>query len=290
MKVGVVFPQQGIGTDPGAIREFAQTTQDLGYDHIVVTDHILGANTASRPNWRGPYSNKDSFYEPLVLLGHLASIAPKLEFATWVLVLPLRQTVLVAKQVATVDLLSRGKLRLGIGVGWNDVEFEAMGADFHNRGSRVEEQIEVMRALWTQESVTFKGRYHKITDAGLNPLPVQRPIPIWFGGRDDRVMKRAARMGAGWIPLMPPDDNARKTIAKFHECVRKEGRDPAEFGLDNWVSIAGLSPEQWAKQALAWKEIGGTHVCLNTMRAGLPSPQAHINAVRQFKEALKGVL
>ena len=289
MRLGAIFPQTEIGADPIAVRDYAQAAESLGYDHLVAFDHVVGANAASRPGWRGAYQHTDMFHEPFVLLGYLAGFTRKIELSTAIVILPQRQTVLVAKQAAEVDVLSGGRLRLGIGIGWNDVEFEALGEDFHNRGRRSEEQIEVLRALWTQELVTYEGRWHKITDAGLNPLPVQRPIPLWFGGYADPVLRRIARFGDGWIPLFRPDDNARATIAKLGDYARQEGREPGDIGIESWVSIRNRRPEEWVKDVAAWKDLGATHIAVSTMRAGLSSPDGHIDAIRRFKEALAGV-
>ena len=208
MRFGVVFPQLEIGADPVAVRDYAQAAESLGYQHLLVYDHVLGANAGSRPGWRGSYRHTDMFHEPFVLFGYLGGVTTTLELVTGVLILPQRQTALVAKQVAEVDVLTGGRLRLGIGTGWNAVEYEALSEDFHNRGLRSEEQIEVMRALWTRELVSYEGRWHKITDAGLNPLPVQRPVPVWFGGMDERVLRRTARMGDGWFPQFQPSEPA----------------------------------------------------------------------------------
>ena len=289
MRVGVVFPQTEIGTDPMAVRDYAQAAESLGYDHLVAFDHVLGANTASRPGWSGAYQHTDAFYEPFVLFGYLAGITKSMELVTGIVIIPQRQTALVAKQAAAVDVLSGGRLRLGIGTGWNDVEYEALGENFHNRGRRSEEQIEVMRALWTQELVTYEGRWHKITDAGINPLPVQRPIPIWFGGRADQVLRRIARLGDGWFPLFRPDDSGRALIEKMRSYARQEGRDPSTIGIESWVSIRNRSPEEWSKDVSTWKELGATHISVNTMGAGLSSPDGHIDAIRRFKEAVAAV-
>jgi probable F420-dependent oxidoreductase len=286
MRFGVVFPQTEIGTDPAAIRDFAQAAEDLGYEHILAYDHVLGANPASRPGWRAPYSYQDSFHEPFVLFGYLAGLTKRIELVTGILILPQRQTVLVAKQAAALDVLSGGRLRLGIGIGWNPVEYEALGANFNNRGRRSEEQIEVMRKLWTQELVTYEGRWHKITDAGLNPLPIQRPIPIWFGGGDDRALRRLARLGDGWLPLLAPDDACRKAIEKIHSYAREAGRDPKKIGIEGRIMFAQRSKEQWAKEIQAWNELGATHVTVNTMKAGLGSPSDHMEAIGRVKAAI----
>ncbi len=290
MRVGVVFPQTEIGADPGAVREYAQAAESMGYDHILSFDHVIGANTANRPDWGSRYALRDSFHEPFVLYGFLAGVTQRVELVTGIVILPQRQTVLVAKQAAAVDVLSRGRLRLGIGIGWNHVEYEALGEDFQNRGRRSEEQIEVLRALWTQESVKFEGRWHSIPDAGLNPLPVQRPIPVWFGGNAEQTLKRVGRMGDGWFPQFAPDDAGRARIERMRGYASEAGRDPDSIGIERWVSIANSSEEEWVMNALAWKELGATHISVNTMRAGLSSPDAHVDAIRRFKEAVAGAL
>jgi probable F420-dependent oxidoreductase len=285
MRFGVVFPQTEIGTDATAIRDFAQTAEELGYHHILAYDHVLGANPASRPGWRPPYTYRDLFHEPFVLFGYLAGITRRIELTTGVIILPQRQTVLVAKQAAALDVLSGGRLRLGVGIGWNPVEYEALGENFHNRGRRSEEQIEVMRLLWTNELVTYQGRWHKITDAGLNPLPVQRPIPIWFGGSDDRALGRLARLGDGWFPLFNPDDKCRAAIEKIRSYARATGRDPSTIGVEGRIAVGQGSPDDWLKELEAWKELGATHLSVNTMKAGFTSPAEHIDAIRRFHEA-----
>ena len=289
MKFGVVFPQAEIGVDPIAIRDFAQAVESLGYDHLMAHEHVLGANAVSRPGWRGAYQHTDAFHEPFVLFGFLAGATERIELATGIVILPQRQTVLVAKQAAALDVLSGGRLRLGIGIGWNDVEFEALGENFHDRGRRSEEQVQVMRALWTQELVTFEGRWHKITDAGLNPLPVQRPIPLWFGGTADPVLRRIARMGDGWTTTWRPDERGRAAVDKLRSYVRQEGRELTDVGVESWVAIANRTPEEWVEEVTGWTEIGATHLCVNTLKAGLSSPDGHIEALRRFREATKGL-
>ena len=219
MKLGVVFPQIEIGADPGAVRAYGQAVEQIGYHHILAYEHVVGANTASRPNWRGPYDIDSVFHEPFVLFGYLAGLTERIEFATGIVILPQRQTVLVAKQAAALDVLCGGRLRLGIGIGWNAVEYEALGTDFHNRGRRCEEQVALLRALWTERAVTFDGTWHRVTDAGIKPLPVQRPIPLWFGGGDERVLRRIARLADGWMPQFEPDDR-RPRAAGPHAGLR----------------------------------------------------------------------
>ena len=282
MRLGVVFPQTEIGSDRVVIKDYAQAAEELGYSHILAYDHVIGANLASRPGWQPPYSHLDTFHEPLVLYGYLAGLTKTIELTTGIIILPQRQTVLVAKQAATIDVLSSGRLRFGIGIGWNPVEYEALGQDFKNRGQRSEEQVELLRQLWTRELVTFHGRWHTVIDAGINPLPIQRPIPIWFGGTDDRALRRLARLGDGWFPLMNPDDKCRAAIEKVRSYAREAGRDPERIGIEGRISHGSGSEEAWRAELQAWKSLGATHASFNTMKANLPSPRAHIEAIRRF--------
>ncbi len=289
MRVGVVFPQTEIGNDPFVIKDYAQTAEGLGFTHILAYDHVIGANLASRPGWQPPYSHLDGFHEPMVLFGYLAGLTETIEFVTGIIILPQRQTVLVAKQAAALDVLSRGRLRLGIGIGWNPVEYEALGQDFKNRGRRSEEQVELLRQLWTRELLTYNGRWHKITDAGINPLPTQRPIPIWFGGTDERALRRLAKLADGWFPLMNPDEQCRAAIEKVRSYARETGRDPEKIGIEGRISHGSVSEETWLKELEAWKALGATHVSFNTMKAKLASPAAHIDAIRRFHKVSAAV-
>ena len=288
MRVGVIFPQTEIGADPAAVRDFAQAAEELGYDHLLTYEHVLGVDTQHYQGWSGPYDHEDMFHEPFVLFGYLAGITRRIELVTGVLVLPQRQTVLVAKQAAAVDVLSGGRLRLGVGIGWNWVEYEALGENFRNRGRRAEEQVALLRALWTEEVVNFQGRWHKVTNAGVNPLPVQRPIPLWMGGRAEPAVQRIARIADGWLPQFRPDTAGKESIARFRQYVQEGGRDPAKIGIDGRIPVAGGNPESWAIEAKEWEELGATHVSLNTMGAGLSSPSQHIDAIRRFKESVGG--
>ena len=284
-KLGAIFPQTEIGNDTGAIREYAQATESLGYDFLLAFDHVLGANAETHTDLTGPYRHYDAFHEPFVLFGYLAAVTSNVELATGIIILPQRQTALVAKQAAAVDVLSNGRLRLGIGVGWNHVEYEALNENWRNRGARSEEQIDLMRRLWTNELITYEGKWHKITDAGILPLPVQRPIPVWLGGASDRTIRRIVSIGDGWILTGRPDDRAKGLIEKLHAYAEEAGRDIATIGLEGWVSASIGGPDEWAKEAAGWKALGATHVSLNTMRADLADPAAHIEAIGQFKEA-----
>ncbi len=289
MRIGVVFPQLEIGNDPVLIRDYAQAAESLGYDHLLVYDHVLGANRETHDWLRGPYRHPDAFHEPFVLFGYLAGLTQTIELVTGILILPQRQTALVAKQAAEVDVLSGGRLRLGIGIGWNSVEYEALNEDFTNRGRRSEEQIEVMRELWTNDLVTFEGRWHSITDAGINPLPIQRPIPVWFGGYDDRVLRRIGRIGDGWIIAgggnMPTPEVA-SAVDRVKEYTQDAGRDPSDLGFEKVVSFGDSILSNGAQTVSVWHAVGVTHLSLNTMKSGLSTPSDHINAIRRFKEAL----
>ena len=288
MRLGAIFPQTEIGADPSAVKDFAQAAEDLGYDHILVFDHVLGADQTKRDSWDRPYNIDDMFHEPFVLFGYLAGITEKIEFTTGVLILGQRQTGLVAKQAAEVDVLTGGRLRLGIGIGWNDVEYEALGQSFSNRGRRSEEQIDLLRMLWTEESVNFEGRYHKVSDAGINPMPIQRPIPIWLGGGEDRVIQRIGKMADGWFPQFQPNSAGQEKIGIMREAAVNAGRDPKAIGIEGRVSLATDDQSDWEKIGASWDEVGATHFSINTMKAGLKGPDQHIEAIKRFKETVSG--
>lgn len=285
MKIGVTFPQTEIGTDPIVLRDYAQAAEDLGYDHILAYEHVVGAEPGEhRPGWSGAYDYKSTFHEPFVLFAYLGAFTSRIEFVTGVLVLPQRQTALVAKQAAEVDILTNGRLRLGVANGWNAVEYEVLNENFHNRGRRIEEQVEVMRRLWTEESVTFKGRWHTLDHVAIAPRP-NRMIPVWFGGMSDAVMRRAARLGDGWYPQLRPNaGDPRELLDRFRSYVREYGRNPDEVGLQTTAPIANTTPDDWAKRLEELRNLGITHVCVNTMNAGLAGPRDHIEAIRRYRE------
>ena len=285
MQVGVTFPQSEIGADPKAIRDYAQAAEDLGYEHLLAYDHVLGADPSNREGWRG-YTHKTMFHEPLTLFCFLAAITKRIELVSGVIVLPQRQTALVAKQAAEVDVLSNGRLRLGVGIGWNAVEYEALGEEFSTRGARIEEQIDVMRLLWTREVVSYKGKYHRIDEAGINPLPVQRPIPVWMGARADVGLRRTARVADGWFPLGPPDDRMQEAIKRLREYVEEAGREPESVGIEARLDVGRVPQEEWIEQTEAWRSLGVTHISVNTMNVGLGSPHEHVETIRRYKEAL----
>jgi probable F420-dependent oxidoreductase len=247
----------------------------------------VGADPASYPGWAGPYTVNSMFHEPFAVFGYLAALAPGLELVTGVIILPQRQTVLVAKQAAEVDVLSAGKLRLGVGIGWNTVEYEALGMDFHNRGRRFEEQIELMRRLWTEPVVSFDGRYHRVVAAGLNPLPVQRPIPVWIGGSSEPAIKRAAEMADGFFPQRPLEGGWPATLDRMRGWRKAAGRDPASFGLEARVNANTGTPDDWRKVVEEWRGLGATHLSINTMGAGLQSPDAHVERLQQALQTVQ---
>ncbi|MCO5178176.1 MAG: LLM class F420-dependent oxidoreductase [Thermomicrobiales bacterium] len=283
MRIGVVFPQTEIGPEPATVRAYAEAVEQVGFSHLLVYDHVLGAGLDNRPDWRGAYSNDDAFHEVFVLFGYLAAITTKLELVTGVLILPQRQTALVAKQAAAIDVLSGGRLRLGVGVGWNAVEYEALGESFVTRGRRIEEQIDVMRKLWTESVVDYSGKYHRIPEAGIKPHPVQQPIPVWMGGYVEATMRRIGRMGDGWFPRGMPDDALRRDMEIIAQSAAEAGRDPAAIGMEGRISLRPDDEARWLIDTEAWRNAGATHLSINTMGQGR-SPEDHIQTVLRYAE------
>lgn len=294
MRVGAVFPQLEIGADPADIAHYARTVEELGYDHLVVFDHVLGAHPDRPGGWSGPYDHTSMFHEPFVLFAYLAAIVTRLRFATAVIVLPQRQTALVAKQAAELDVLSGGRLTLGVGIGWNEVEYEALGMRFSDRGRRIEEQIALLRALWTNEIVDLSGRWHRVDRAGLSPLPVQRPIPLWMGGgwhgRDRAViepaLRRIAALADGWFTHLPPNDDGHAGMETFRRYVAEAGRDPAGVPVEGRVTAAKGGPDDWVRAAETFRAMGMTSVELTTMGAGYRGLDEHLEALRGFRDRL----
>jgi len=282
LRIGVVFPQTEFGHDPGAIREYAQTAEGLGYKHILTYDHVLGANPVRPGGWHGPYTHNHPFQEPFVLFGYMAGLTETIEFVTGILILPQRQTALVAKQAATLDVLSGGRLRLGVGIGWNLIEYEALNQDFHTRGRRIEEQIEILRQLWTEPLVNYEGEWHSVPDAGINPLPLQRPIPIWFGGHADAVLRRVATIGDGWMPNYKKAADAQPALEKIGGYLAEAGRSWGEVGLEPRILFGDGESDRWAAEIVAWKASGATHLSVNTMHAGFQTADEHISAISRF--------
>ncbi len=286
MKYGVVFPQTEFPSDPLAIKDFAQAVEGLGYDHLLAYDHLLGANPDRSGGWSGPYTYTDPFQEPLVLFSYLAGLTEQLSFVSGIIILPQRETVLFAKQAATLDVLSQGRLRLGVALGWNQVEYISQNKDFHNRGARIEEQVQVLKMLWTQELVTFKGRWHTIPDAGLNPLPVQRPIPIWFGGHADPVLRRVAKFGDGWLPNYRSAQDAKDALLRLRQYLENAGRCINEIGIEPRLRYENGDPVVWQELAQEWTKAGASHLTVITMGAGFSTPHDHLDAITRYAKAL----
>ena len=294
LRLGVALPQTEFDGDPAAMRDFAQAAEELGYDHLVTYDHVLGAN----PGADDTDTTRHLYHDPFVLLGFVAACTQRIELSVQVLILPQRQTVLVAKQAASLDVLCNGRLRLGIGVGWNEVEFIGLNENFHDRGRRSEEQVELMRALWAEPYISFEGKWHKVPDAGINPLPPRKNIPIWFGGHADVTLRRIAKMGDGWMPLAyPPDDTARGEVEKLRRYTEEAGRELDAVGIDAWVSMGSEDPSQWRDEVKGWRECGATHLTLSTAFAAYHHKRiegttlaAHLDAIERYRETVADLL
>lgn len=283
MKIGVVYPQTEIGPGPDEVRRFATGVEALGYSHILTYEHVVGGDPAVHP-WlkQAPYNMDSSFHEPFALFSFMAAVAPTLGFVTGIVILPQRQAALVAKLATSVDHLCEGKFRLGVGLGWNPIEYEALGQSWKNRARRFEEQIEVMRELFSKPSVSFQGRYHTITSAGLNPMPYSKPLPIWIGARSDAAIRRAARLADGYFPLAKDEGLTwKQEMTKVRGYVEEYGRDSATFGIEATVRIGTGGPDTWRKEIEEWREAGATHLCLHTMGAGLSGAQEHLQRLEQ---------
>ena len=300
LQLGAGLPLTDIGGDPAVVQDYAQAAESLGYDHLAAADHVLGANVANRPDWGDRNTSADCFHDPFVLFGYLSACTERIGFSTQVLILAQRQAALVAKQAACLDVLSGGRFRLGVGIGWNPVEFEALNEDFTNRGVRSEEQVQVMQALWAERHVEFTGKWHRIDDAGINPLPLNRRIPLWFGGHHDATLRRIAKWGDGWVMLEhPPGDAAQAAFAKLRGYAEAAGRDPAGIGIEVWVSAGdgGGDPEVWRRDIQAWKAAGVTHATVNNAygryhHTRIPgrSLDDHLTAIERYRAAVADLL
>jgi probable F420-dependent oxidoreductase len=295
MNIGAIFPTTEIGNDPDVIRDWAQTTEGLGYSHIVFYDHVLGAEHANRePPFAGPYTEHDPFHEPFVVMSFVAACTQRIGLATGILILPQRQTVLAAKQAAELDVLSKGRLRLGVGTGWNQVEYESLGADFASRGRRFGEQVELLRALWSKPVLDYTSEYHRIDRAGLLPRP-SAPIPIWFGGFTEPAFRRAAKLGDGFIYGSTPSRMA-PMLDRVHTLLREHDRDPGRFGGEALLDFSS-NPDTWGPELELWEQKGGTHLSLRAMDTaaefvgervvGYEGPQSYIEALGRFMAAIR---
>lgn len=287
LKRGIVFPQGSMPGDPDSVLAYVTRLTELGYDHLVVPDHVLGVQPELHPGWSGVYDIDDGFHEPLVLFGFLSAISP-LELVTGVIVLPQRQAALVAKQAAEVDLLSRGRLRLGIGIGWNEPEFEGLGAHFRSRGRRIDEQVAVMRQLWTQRSVTFSGADHTLRGVGIAPLPAQQPIPIWIGAeRAARAFERVGRLGDGWMAMGGPTDAARDALRVIRAAAHGVERDPEAIGVQSWVNYRTTEHDRAIDEVKRWRQIGATHIAMNTRTGEVQSLEENMLRAEEAMSAFE---
>ncbi len=284
MQLGAVLSQNEIGTDLGALRAYAQAVQDLGYDFLVVADHVVGADKADHPELDRTFPLENTMHEPFALCAYLAGVAPGLGLLPSVVILPQRQTVLVAKQAAAVDFLSGGRLRLGVGIGWHEVEFAALGVPFRDRARRFEEQLALLRRLWTERAVTFAGHYHDVRATGLTPLPVQRPIPLWIGASSEAAIRRATRLADGFLPLRPLDGGWVTTMAKVHDWLAEAGRDPATFGIEGRLEAGSGTPADWQQTIELWRGFGASHLSVGT--GGRGGVDAHIQRLREVKAVI----
>jgi probable F420-dependent oxidoreductase len=281
MQLGAVFSHGEIGADVDGIRDWAQAVQDLGYDFAVVSDHVVGAEKADHPELERVFPIESRLHEPMTLFAYLAGVAPRLGVLSSVIILPQRQTTLVAKQAAEIDVLSGGRLRLGVGIGWNPLEFTSLGMEFRNRARRFEEQLEVMRRLWTERIVTFDGRYHQLPAVGINPLPIQRPIPLWIGASAEAAVKRACAIGDGYLPLAPLEGGWQATMDKINGWLREAGRDPSKFGIEGRVNAAVGTPDEWRNMIDMWRGFGASHLSVGTQ--GLGGVAAQVQRLREVR-------
>jgi probable F420-dependent oxidoreductase len=283
---GALLPQNELGTDPAAIRAYAQGVEELGYRHLTCYEHVLGANIQSRPGWTGPYTSEHEFHEPFVLFAYLAAVTRELQFATCILVLPQRQTALVAKQAAELALLSRDRFWLGVAAGWNAVEFEGLGIPWERRAARLEEQISILRRLWTEPAFTFEGEFDTIPDAGIAPRP-SRSVPIWIGGGFSRaVLSRIARLGDGWMPQTRAARELVEARETLRELLREQGRSLDELGIEVRLQLAQLPRERWAEEAANWIEAGVTHLTVTTHGLGCASVDDHLRVLGEVAELI----
>lgn len=285
MRFGIVFPHHEIGTDPGAIKAYAEGAEALGADHMLIYDHVLGADPARPGGWRGPYDKDVAFHEPFTVFAFMAAVTERIEFATCVLVLPQRQTALVAKQAAELAVVSGNRFRLGVGSGWNEVEYEALGVPFEGRGTRQAEQVAVLRALWREDSLSYGGRYHTVSQASILPRPSQ-PIPIWFGGGAPALLRRCATIGDGWFPLGGPGTGSAEAIAKLRQHRSEAGLEWDGFGIQAQAQCRGGNPERWRSHAQRWRDLGATHLAIATHNAGHRTVEEHLAAAQAYFSAV----
>ena len=286
MKIGVVLPHNEIGNDPAAIKAYAKGVEALGADHMLIYDHVVGADPDRPGGFRGPYDKDVAFHEPFTFFGFIAAVTERIELVTTILITPQRQTVLIAKQAAELAVLSGNRFRMGIGTGWNQIEYEALNEDFATRGPRQSEQVDLMRKLWSSDSLDYKGTYHTVNKASINPRPSQ-PIPIWFGGGAPVLLKRCARLGDGWMPLMGANDAAKEALAFLKAEREKAGKTWDGFGVQAQAQFAGGGPERWKKHYDQWQALGATHMAIATHNAEPTDVNGHLDRVSQYMAAIR---
>ena len=284
MKLGVVFPHHEIGTDPGAIKAYAQGAEEMGADHMLIYDHVLGADPDRPGGWNGAYDKDVAFHEPFTVFSFMAAVTSKITFSTCVMILPQRQTALVAKQAAELAILSGNRFRLGVGTGWNEVEYEALDVPFGARGKRQEEQIDVLRKLWASDNLTYKGDYHTITQASILPRP-EAPIPIWLGGTAPALLSRCARLGDGWFPLGGPNETSAGALATIRAERERAGLTWDGFGIQAQAQSRGGTPERWHNHAQRWRNLGCTHLAIVTHYCGYKTVDEHLAAAQTYFDA-----
>jgi len=287
MQLGAVLPHNEIGTDPAAITAYLRGVEELGMTHLLIYDHVMGADPDREGGYSGPYDKDTAFHEPLTFFAYAAAVTTSIELVTTVLILPQRQTVLVAKQAAEVAILSNNRLRLGVGTGWNKVEYQALNEDFTNRGRRQAEQVELMRKLWTSDAFSFDGRYHTIDRASINPLPSE-PVPIWFGGSAPALLERCAVLGDGWMPLGGANDKSAALLDEIRERRLAAGKSMDDFGVQAQAQWGGGNPDRWRSHATRWQEIGATHMAVATHNAGPTDVDGHLARIAEYQAAIAG--
>jgi probable F420-dependent oxidoreductase len=285
MEIGAVLPHNEIGTDPGAIRAYLQGVEDLGVTHLLIYDHVMGADPDRPGGFQGAYDKDVAFHEPFTFFAFAAAVTTRVELVTTVLILPQRQTVLVAKQAAEVAILSGDRLRLGVGTGWNVIEYQALNETFENRGRRQEEQVDLMRRLWTEDSLTYKGEFHTVDAASINPRP-SRPVPIWFGGTAPVVLDRIGRLGDGWMPLGGPNDKSKAAIERIRAAGEAAGRSMDGFGIQAQAQWGGGDPDRWRTHAERWRGLGATHLAVATHNAGQTDVDGHLARIAEYRDAV----
>lgn len=285
MKIGAVLPHNEIGTDPGAIRTYLEGVEELGMTHLLIYDHVMGVDPNRPSGFAGPYDHDVAFHEPLTFFAFAAAVTSTIELVTTVLILPQRQAVLVAKQAAEVAVLSGDRLRLGVGVGWNTVEYDALNEDFRTRGRRQEEQVDLMRRLWTEHSFTYDGEFHHFEGASILPRP-SRPVPIWFGGSAPALLDRCARLGDGWMPLGGANDKSRAMLQDIRTIREAAGLTMDGFGVQAQAQWGGGTPERWRAHATSWRDIGATHLAIATHHAGPTDVEGHLARIAEYRDAV----